>query len=308
MNSKLISVAEDKTTIPEVMFGDIPIVIYEQDLNIDGCGNVQHRHSEAQLSLVLSGRVKFVFQDMERTLEEGQSIFINCNRLHCAVPCSDGGCRYLCIKFNPAAIGGGAGGCLFSQYVEPLISVSAAEAVSFTDDEPARCVRELLSELVSTYVDRPSAYELRINILLSQLWLKIYEQSSLESSSFRNASFLEKQRIDRLCEYIHNNYAEKISLSDIANSAHISRGECCRIFKRLFHTTPFQYLVYYRLTRSIQLLTETDYSISQIAQQVGFCSSSYYTKCFRKEYNCVPHKYRQDLHKLPGAAAHDRNA
>ena len=45
-------------------------------------------------------------------------------------------------------------------------------------------------------------------------------------------------------------------------------------------------------------LSETDKSISQIAQSVGFCSSSYYTKCFRSEYNCTPLKFRQAQHRL----------
>ena len=98
-----------------------------------------------------------------------------------------------------------------------------------------------------------------------------------------------------MCDYIHKNYAEKISLNDIANSAFVSKGECCRIFKRVLQLSPFQYLVRYRLKLSVQMLSETDYSIAQIAQQVGFCSSSYYTKCFRKEYNCAPHRYRTEL-------------
>ena len=86
--------------------------------------------------------------------------------------------------------------------------------------------------------------------------------------------------------------------NDICDIMRISRGECCRIFKRLYGTTPFQYLVHYRLTRSVYYLSETDKSISQIAQSVGFCSSSYYTKCFRSEYNCTPLKFRQAQHRL----------
>ncbi len=67
--------------------------------------------------------------------------------------------------------------------------------------------------------------------------------------------------------------------------------------------TPFQYLVHVRLSKSIDFLTNSDHSISQIAQYVGFCSSSYYTKCFRKEYGCVPLKYRQRANRLNTPAA-----
>ena len=54
-----------------------------------------------------------------------------------------------------------------------------------------------------------------------------------------------------------------------------------------------------KLQTTIYYLSETDRSIAQIAQSVGFCSSSYYTKCFRSEYQCTPLRYRQSQHWLP---------
>ena len=150
----------------------------------------------------------------------------------------------------------------------------------------------------SAYSAKMPGYELRLKILVSEIWLTLYENCVPDLGDNRSVSHTEKVRIDILRRFIQENYAEKITLEDIAASAHISRGECCRIFKRLYGTTPFQYLVHYRLTRSVYYLSETDKSISQIAQSVGFCSSSYYTKCFRSEYKCTPLKFRQAQHRL----------
>ena len=146
---------------------------------------------------------------------------------------------------------------------------------------------------------RRPGYELRAHILVSEIWLSLYEQTIPVPDGPRGVSLTEKKRMETLRQYIQDNYREKISLDDIASAAHISRGECCRMFKRLYSMTPFQYLVRYRLARSIYYLSETDRSIAQIAQSVGFCSSSYYTKCFRSEYQCTPLRYRQSQHWLP---------
>ena len=101
------------------------------------------------------------------------------------------------------------------------------------------------------------------------------------------------KRMKTLLEYISQNYMEKITLENIADSAHISKGECCRIFSRILATTPFSYLTGYRISKSIKLLTTADMSISEIAQSSGFGNSSYFTVCFKKELGITPKEYRK---------------
>ena len=297
MNSKKICVDEKNNVAPDAMFGTLPISIYEQDASSPDCSGIKHRHSEAQISVVIEGQVKFSLADGENVLKAGEAAFFNCNRMHEARSAAPGSCKYICFKFNPAAVSGGGEYGIAERYIEPITRLSAQDA-AFFDEADSGKVAGLVDEMCRTLEAQKPCYEIEINILLQKLWIVIYKQLETEETTIRNTSYSEKLRIDMLCDFIHKNYSEKITLDDIADAAHISKGECCRVFKRLFHTTPFQYLVYYRLNRSIELLTETDYSISEIAQHVGFCSSSYYTKCFRKEYNCVPHKYRQELHKF----------
>lgn len=292
MNTKNVVMDDRKTVPPEVMFGDVAASVRLIEAGQTETFNAQHRHNEAQISYVTSGKVRYAMQDGEYELSEGEAIFINCNRLHEARPASNGACTYLCVKFNPAVVCGDDYG-LRGRYVEPVIKPSAPEAV-LLDREASAEAEMAIREIGNLLNSRPFGSEIRINMEICRMWLAVCSCTRGESAQ-SGTSYFEKLRIETLVDFIHRNYAEKVSLDDIANAAHISKGECCRIFKRLYHMTPFQYLVLYRLNRSIELLTDTDYSIAQIAQRVGFCSSSYYTKCFRKEFNCVPHKYRQDL-------------
>lgn len=175
----------------------------------------------------------------------------------------------------------------------PVTSKNAVTGI-LLDQRAADTVAAVTQQIAELLETDGFCTELEIIRKLIRLWIEIYRCAKIPEEDLPGVTHSEKMRIYAMYDYIHKNYAEKISLNDIANAAFVSKGECCRIFKRVLQLSPFQYLVRYRLKLSVQLLNETDLSIAQIAQRVGFCSSSYYTKCFRKEYGCAPHKYRSE--------------
>ena len=89
----------------------------------------------------------------------------------------------------------------------------------------------------------------------------------------------------------------RITLNAIAEAAHISRGECCRVFQRTDRISPFAYLRSYRIHQAEKLLLYTSLSVSEIAFQTGFESSSYFIACFKKELHCTPLEYRQNRYE-----------
>lgn len=271
------------------------VVIYNQPVNQKGYHGIMHWHSEAQFSLVTKGSVIFQIENQEYEVNEGQGIYINSNSMHQSYPKDmKQESYYLCIKFVPDMIFGQLESHAKAEYIDSIILNKGLHAVPFLEDEKSVEISNMLKNLSEVYTYKPAGYVLQVHILMMQLWQGLYHVVSPYLQDIGKSSCADMQRADILEAFIRENYAEKLTLEDIARSAHISRGECCRIFKRLHKTTPFQYLIRYRLSMSIKLLCETDYSIAQIAQQVGFGSSSYYTECFKKEMHCTPLKYRQN--------------
>ena len=257
-----------------------------------------HRHREPELLLITSGELRALLPNRELVLHEGEGLFINSGTAHGVVANSKEGANFICVSFSTDCIAAADDTRLIARYVDPILKARNFEYIPLRGSGWANDICDILRSMQSTYSAKMPGYELKLKIMVSEIWLTLYENCVPDLSDKRSVSHTEKARIDILRRFIQENYAEKIKLEDIAASAHISRGECCRIFKRLYGTTPFQYLVHYRMTRSVYYLSETDKSISQIAQSVGFCSSSYYTKCFRSEYNCTPLKFRQAQHRL----------
>lgn len=301
MKSRKLVIDDTLRVLPGPEEQDYPVSICEQPVGKEGYGHVRHQHSEVQFSLVTRGNVMFQAAGGTYLLHQGQGIFFNSDYLHEA-SCEDGSDgTYLCIKFMPQLLYSQLGSRIYSKYFEPILDSRQLQVLPLLDEPWQREACRRLEELADLYDRAPDGFELQINACLTEVWLLMYRNSGAEKRKTVPLSYSDKQRISELHRFIQENYADKITLDDIAASAHISRGECCRIFKRLHHMTPFQYLIHFRLSQSIRLLSESNSSISQIAQQVGFGSSSYFTECFKRELHCPPHKYRQKLNSIAAA-------
>lgn len=92
--------------------------------------------------------------------------------------------------------------------------------------------------------------------------------------------------------YIAKHYMEEISLENLACAANVSKSECLRCFKQSLKTTPYKYLMNFRLEKAAELLKETSNSITEIAIMTGFNQSSYFGKCFKLKTGYAPKEYR----------------
>jgi AraC family transcriptional regulator, melibiose operon regulatory protein len=275
---------------------EFPMSMDEQHVSYENCHEVLHWHYEIQIALVTKGSVLFRTPAGEFLIKTGQGIFINSGCLHEAVPTDDSDSVYICINFHPSLIFGQNSSVIRRDYVDPVLFSSEIQVIPLTNETWHFEICETIRKLAGVNDAQQYGYEISIKILLCSIWLLIVENNRPIIEGTASITFLGKQRMRALLHFIQRNYMDSISLDDIANAVHISKGECCRIFKRLQHTTPFLYLISFRVAQSIKLLSTTDYSIAQIAQQVGFGSSSYYNECFKKEMNCTPSQYRKNLH------------
>ena len=96
-------------------------------------------------------------------------------------------------------------------------------------------------------------------------------------------------------DFIHDNYARELSLSDIAAAAHLSPFHLSRIFKKATGVTPHQYLLQVRVNSARALLTAGagDRSLAEIAAAVGFADQSHLTRHFKRMLGVTPKQLRQ---------------
>jgi signal transduction histidine kinase/AraC-like DNA-binding protein len=104
----------------------------------------------------------------------------------------------------------------------------------------------------------------------------------------------EAQRLVRQAmAYIHKHYAEPISRADLAQHVALSEDYLTDCFRKELGVTPITYVNRYRINQAKLLLTETYKTITEIALDVGFSDSSYFSRVFRRETGMSPTDYRQ---------------
>ena len=87
-------------------------------------------------------------------------------------------------------------------------------------------------------------------------------------------------------------YFERLTVSDMARAAGLSRAHFSREFRRTFGESPHAYLLTRRLERAAALLRQTDRSVAEICLSVGLVSVGSFTSSFTRAYGRPPTAYR----------------
>lgn len=86
----------------------------------------------------------------------------------------------------------------------------------------------------------------------------------------------------------HNLSNEYFSIEDLCHEIGISERSLQRKLKASTNRSPNQMIRSYRLHRAKDILIKEDCNVSEVAERTGFSSPSYFSKCFRKEFGCLP--------------------
>ncbi len=103
---------------------------------------------------------------------------------------------------------------------------------------------------------------------------------------------VEKDLSGAVQDYIEAHSTERFSLQEMASALFVNGCYLLRTFKRRTGMTPLHYHHQVRCRKAKELLVQTDRSISEIGEAVGFVSSSHFSHIFRKTEGCTPSAYR----------------
>ncbi len=105
--------------------------------------------------------------------------------------------------------------------------------------------------------------------------------------------------INRALIFVSNNYMNQIGLEDVATDAGLNSQYFSRLFKKETGMNFVNYLNGYRLEIARNYLIETNMKLYEIAENTGFQTFSYFSKCFKTFYGKSPYEYRNTV-KIDG--------
>jgi AraC family transcriptional regulator len=93
-------------------------------------------------------------------------------------------------------------------------------------------------------------------------------------------------------EMIHDGFAEKLSLAEIAQAVGAHPIYLASEFRRRYHSTVGEYVRQLRVESACRALSLTDDALAEIALQAGFADQSHFCKVFRRLTGLTPSQYR----------------
>lgn len=98
---------------------------------------------------------------------------------------------------------------------------------------------------------------------------------------------------EKAASYLRKHFKEEFKAHTMGLQINFHPVYIARCMQKEYGCSPVEYLLRYRLEQAKLLLVQTDYSISRIAEEVGFNQAAYFTSCFKKQEKISPRKYRQ---------------
>jgi AraC-like DNA-binding protein len=103
-------------------------------------------------------------------------------------------------------------------------------------------------------------------------------------------------RLNKVINYIMQNFDQDISLSKVASTANMSLTAFCNFFKENYRLTFVEYLNTVRVGHACKLLFDKDRNVVDVAYECGYNSLANFNKQFRKYKNMTPTEYRKVLY------------
>ena len=254
-----------------------------------------HWHEALEFNLVVSGQVKVSTANQTQVFCAGEVFFLNSNVL--AAMDSDTDCILDSHLFHPVFLSGHFKSVFETKYLNPVTQNRHLDLLALRGNTEGQ--QQLLRKLrLLSKLQTESDTEFQTRNLLSEIWLLLLNEIKNADTSIFHAPQKNQDRILTMIAFIQENFAEKLTLEDIADSAAVSTRECLRCFRASIHQSPMDYLIEYRIRISKKMLETTSLSITDIALRCGFNSNSYYTKQFHRICGKTPNAYRKELKEL----------
>ena len=244
--------------------------------------SVPHTHNHLELFYIVGGKGQFMIQVQLYPVNSNNLVIINPNVTHTEVSLNAQPLEYIVMGIEG---------------IELATSESSNGQFSILDHfesvEISGCLRNILREMEQKnpgYEDICQAFmEILIIRLMRNTALAVPAEPQVISGNRQCAA---------VKRYIDQHFKESLTLEQLAEDAHMNKYYLSHAFKREYGTSPINYMITKRIEESKYLLAETDLSMSQIAQLLGFSSLSYFSQVFRRTQATTPMEYRQSTNNM----------
>ena len=252
-----------------------------------------HWHDEIEIIYIKKGQGIVTVDFKEYHVSALTLVFILPGQLHSIAQYKDESMEYENIIFDHTMLVPKKSDSVNEDFLKPLTQGKITVPTVFSQVYPyfndIVAPIDACDEICKT---KPQGYQLYIKSMLYQFFFILDNRCRNLVTPKKDRKTIDKMKI--VIKYVENNYANKITIAEIADVIGFSESHFMRYFKETMGTSFIEYLKDYRLTMAARLLQSSDDAILDISVEVGFDNLSYFNRSFKARYGMTPRQYRKD--------------
>ena len=244
--------------------------------------SVPHTHNHMELFFIVGGKGQFLIEDQLHPVGVNQLVIINPNVVHTEVSLNAQPLEYIVLGIDGIQLANRNASDGQFNILDHYESV-----------EISGCLRNILREMEQ----KNTGYEDVCQAYMEILIIRLMRTTSLAVPA-EPQSISANRQCAAVRRYIDLHFKEALTLEQLAEECHMNKFYLSHAFKKEYGISPINYMIGKRIEESKYLLAETDLSMSQIAQLLGFSSPSYFSQVFHRTQSTSPKEYRQNIKNM----------
>lgn len=256
-----------------------------------------HSHKYFEINYVVKGSATQNFESETTILNEGDFCFIAPNSMHDISIEKDSIVLNIMIRkgvFDTTFFTFVAENNLLSDFFRKMLYGERENSnyILFKTNKNSQINYFIRNTLIESYSNKINANSCCIN------WVGILFTSILrdhlayyENKKDYDYNFNKNSDLQLLLQHIHENY-KNITLAQLASKFNYSETYLSNLIKRKFKISFIDMVTNIKLQQSLRYLANTDLSILEISELVGYNSADHFSRTFKRIYGISPQKYK----------------
>lgn len=257
-----------------------------------------NRHEFFEVMYMFRGRTEIQVRDAYFPVGPGDLVVMGPHRYHRVLHSPNSEVKLISLNFQPEIVRSGSTDPDGERFLSPFLYQDSQFPHVITGSRGvSRGAFDLILKMHRELPARTSFRRLAVRTYLRMLLLTLLRHYAQYFATRRimDRKETDQRRLQPLFRLLDDSLAETITVQDAARVCAMSASHFMRFFK-ITVGQPFRaYLTSFRIAKARYLLSNSDSSIAEISEQVGFCSQSYFGEVFRSQVGMTPRAYRLEF-------------
>ena len=251
-----------------------------------------HIHYKFEIYYEIEGGRRYFIEDSAYIVNAGSVVLIGENQIHKTASLGDTPSSRIVLNFS-------------REYLERVAQAFPnVDFFAFLSEERNHLltgltvkqqnqIYGLLQQLLAMEDETSAAADALRRLLLGTLLLELKEHCRRQQEQTAENGRVSNHTVDQIQAYIAEHYAEKLTLTGIANQFYISPYYLSRMFKKSINLSLIEYINGVRIKAAQNLIERSSGSIAEIAAKTGFMTTAHFRRVFKDATGLSPQQYRQ---------------